>query len=194
MDFYNYFSNSYKFIAVLGSTILVVQFLLSLFGFGDGNTDGVDGADTDMSNLDSMEDVQMGDMLQLNFFSLKSLVAFFTFYGWGGVLFGHLGWGGFVIAIICGLLMMLIVTLLMALMLKMQQSGNILADDIVGKDGTVYLGIPANRAPGGKITVQLPNCTREVAACSDDEIPTGSPISVIESLGGGIFLVKKKIS
>ncbi len=192
MDFYNYFSNSYMFIAVLGSTILVVQFILSLFGFGDGHSDGVDGADSDMSNLDSMEDVQMSDMLQVNFFSLKSLVAFFAFYGWGGVLFDHLRWGGFVIAILCGLLMMTVVSLLMALMLKMQQSGNIQANDLVGKDGTVYLGIPADRAPGGKITVQLPGCTREVAACSDEVIPTGTPISVVESLGSGIFLVKRK--
>ena len=63
---------------------------------------------------------------------------------------------------------------------------------MVGKDGTVYLGIPAGRAPGGKITVQLPGCTREVSACADEAIPTGSPISVVESLGGGLFLVKKK--
>ena len=119
MDIYNYFSNSYMFIAILGSTILVAQFILSLFGLGHGGTDGVDGADADMSNLDSMEDVQMGDMVQVNFFSLKSLVAFFAFYGWGGVLFDHLRWGGFALAIGCGLLMMLLVSLLMTLMLKM---------------------------------------------------------------------------
>ena len=192
MDLYSLFDNSYMFIAIVGSTILVLQFILSLMGIGSGHEAGVDGADGDMSNLDSVDDVQMEDVMHVNLFSLKGIVSFFAFYGWGGVLFRHLGWGGFALAIGCGLLMMVLVSLLMALMLKMQQSGNIQSSDLIGKSGTVYLGIPAGRSPGGKITVQLPGCTREVAACSDDAISTGSPIEVVEALGNGVYLVKKK--
>jgi hypothetical protein len=76
-------------------------------------------------------------------------------------------------------------------MLKMQQNGNIEHKDVIGKTGTVYLSIPANRAPGGLVTVNLDKCTRQISVRSDVEIATGTDVKVVEDLGNGIFLVEK---
>ena len=115
------FQEQLLFFCVLGSTIFAIQFLLTIIGIGGGE-DSADGFDISDS-LEGLEAANASDILAVNFFSLKSIVAFFTFYGWGGVCFSHLGWGGFAIAIFCGLIMMAIVSFLIALMPA--QSGNI---------------------------------------------------------------------
>ena len=87
--------------------------------------------------------------------------------------------------------MMFLTTLVLSLLLKMQQSGNLKEEDFVGRKAKVYLSIPANRAPGGKITAYLPECTRQVIARSDEAIGVNEDVVIIEALGGGEFLVKK---
>ena len=54
--------------------------------------------------------------------------------------------------------------------------------------GTVYLTVPAGRAPGGMVTVTLPGCTRQVSARADNELKTGTAVVISENLGGGSFL------
>jgi hypothetical protein len=188
MDIISIFKNSYLFFAVLGSTIFAIQFLLTIIGIGGGE-DSADGFDISDS-LEGLEAANASDIMAVNFFSLKSIVAFFTFYGWGGVCFSHLGWGGFAIAIFCGLIMMAIVSFLIALMLRLQQSGNINPNDLVGKSAKVYLTIPAGREPGGKVTIKLSGCTREVSAISDAEIKTGAIVVIEQALPNGTCIVK----
>ena len=86
--------------------------------------------------------------------------------------------------------MMVIISFLIALLLKMQQSGNITPKDYIGKSGSVYLSIPANRAPGGKATVKLDACTREIDAVADEPIPTGKTITIVQAIGNNTYLVK----
>ena len=106
MDIISIFKNSYLFFAVLGSTIFAIQFLLTIIGIGGGE-DSADGFDISDS-LEGLEAANASDIMAVNFFSLKSIVAFFTFYGWGR-MFLPLKWGGF-ICIFCGLIMMAIVS------------------------------------------------------------------------------------
>ena len=178
-NIYKLFENTYLFCAIFGTTIFAIQFILTLVGFGhggedadgDGIPDDLEGGDA--SDIGHVDASQASDVLHVNFFSLKSIMAFIAFYGWGGLCFKHLGWGGFAIALLSGIIMMVIISVLIALLLKMQQSGNITPKDYIGKSGSVYLSIPANRAPGGKATVKLDACTREIDAVSDEPIPTG---------------------
>jgi hypothetical protein len=107
------------------------------------------------------------------------------------VLFGGNGVTSFIIAIASGVIMAILITIVTFLMLKMQQNGNIEHKDVIGKTGTVYLSIPANRAPGGLVTVNLDKCTRQISVRSDVEIATGTDVKVVEDLGNGIFLVEK---
>ncbi len=185
-DFLSGAENIYLFIAVVGSVIFILQFIMSMTGLhADVDADGADFADFSVDAHD------MQDIAGLNFFSLKAIVAFITFFGWGGYFFGHLGWGGLGIAFGCGFLMMFLTALVISLLLKMQQSGNITTADLIGKCGTVYLSIPAGRASGGMVTVKLPGCTRQIEARADDELKTGTAIVIREDLGNGSVLVVK---
>ena len=175
--------NLYLFIAVTGSVIFALQFIMTVAGIhSDVELDGA-GFDVDSHDI--------SDIQGLNFFSLKAIVAFVTFFGWGGYFYGHLGWTGLAIAFGCGLIMMFLTALVVSLLLKMQQSGNITPAELVGQRGTVYLTVPAGRAPGGMVTLTLPGCTRQVSARADDELKTGTAVVISENLGGGSFLVVK---
>lgn len=175
--------NLYLFIAVTGSVIFALQFIMTVAGIhSDVELDGA-GFDVDSHDI--------SDIQGLNFFSLKAIVAFVTFFGWGGYFYGHLGWTGLAIAFGCGLIMMFLTALVVSLLLKMQQSGNITPAELVGQRGTVYLTVPAGRAPGGMVTVTLPGCTRQVSARADDELKTGTAVVISENLGGGSFLMVK---
>ena len=195
-NIYKLFENTYLFCAIFGTTIFAIQFILTLVGFGhggedadgDGIPDDLEGGDA--SDIGHVDASQASDVLHVNFFSLKSIMAFIAFYGWGGLCFKHLGWGGFAIALLSGIIMMVIISVLIALLLKMQQSGNITPKDYIGKSGSVYLSIPANRAPGGKATVKLDACTREIDAVADEPIPTGKTITIGQAIGNNTYLVK----
>ncbi|MBR4417477.1 MAG: hypothetical protein IKS67_11940, partial [Victivallales bacterium] len=164
------------------------------FGHGGEDADG-DGIPDDLeaqdaSDIGHVDASQAEDVMHVNFFSLKSIMAFIAFYGWGGLCFKHLGWGGFAIALLSGIVMMVIISVLIALLLKMQQSGNITPKDFIGKTGSVYLSIPGNRSPGGKATIKLDACTREIDAISDEPIPTGKTITIVQAIGNNTYLVK----
>ena len=175
----------YLFIAVAGSVVLALQFILSMTGLhADVDADPA-GMDFDVNAND------VSDIAGLNFFSLKAIMAFITFFGWGGFFYGHLGIGGLGIAIISGLVMMVLTAFLVSLMLKLQQSGNLRSADFLGRRGTVYLTIPAGRQPGGMVTVLLENCTRQVKARADEEIATGCDVVIESDLGGEVFLVRR---
>ena len=66
----------------------------------------------------------------------------------------------------------------------MQQSGNInLYKSAVGCHGTVYLRIPAKRSGEGKVQISINGSIREYNAVTDDsELPTGTPVQVVEVL------------
>ena len=61
---------------------------------------------------------------------------------------------------------------------------------VIGKSGSVYLSIPGNRSPGGKATIKLDACTREIDAISDEPIPTGKTITIVQAIGNNTYLVK----
>ncbi|MDR0932801.1 MAG: hypothetical protein LBM70_07285 [Victivallales bacterium] len=171
----------YLFIAVLGSVILVVQFILSMSGLHAVDSE----ADFDVHVSDT------ADVAGLNFFSLKAIMAFITFFGWGGFFYSHLGIGGLGVAFVSGAIMMVLTALLLSLLLKLQQSGNITSKELIGKHGTVYLTVPPERAPGGIITVNLPGCTRQISVRAEIEFKTGESVVIAEDLGDGSYLVKR---
>ncbi len=174
----------YLFFAVTGSVFFVFQLFSTLLGGG---------LEHDCDSVDAPADVHGHggtDLSGLKFLTVKGIISFFTFFGWAGFFWGKSGWGGFLISLCCGLLMMALTALVLFLLLKMQQSGNIPPQHFIGCRGIVYLTLPGNRKHGGKVTVTLPNCTRQMAAVSDFELTTGTPVEVVEVLSGDLLLVK----
>ena len=176
--------NIYLFLGIFGTTVLAIQFVLGMLSGGDG------GGDADIELGDGGHDV--ADLHGLNIFSLKSIVSFVTFFGWGGFFFGgESRIVGVTVAAVCGLVMMLITALVISLLLKMQQSGNLDMEALPGCRGKVYLATPGDRAAGGVVTVILPGCTRQFPARSDEPLPTGTDVTVKAVLGGGVLLVER---
>lgn len=186
-NFFNLFSGDLKYywiLAVVGTTVFILQILLLLI-FGTG-----DHTDADISSIDGdmHPDSDLGDFRIISF---RTVVAFITFFGWGGIVYGKGGFGSFISAIISGSTMMILTAFLICYLFKLQQSGNIYAKDIIGKTGTVYLKIPAGKNDHGKVTVFTGAGTREVLAISETEIPNGATVKIVSQISQNKFLVEK---
>ncbi len=178
--------NYYLLLAVLGTAIFGIQFVMSLFG-GDMSHDGA------ADDIEMMEANDHEVASELNFFSLRSITGFLMFFGWAGFFWGSQGWAGLFIAIACGLLMMFMITMVIFMMLKLQHSGNIAPSDIINQAGAVYLSIPGGHDKFGKVTVKVQSRTLQFKAFADEELPTGTPIVVLEHIGGDCYKVARNI-
>lgn len=177
----------YLAFALFGSLVLLIQLALAMLGLGgDHDIDG-DGH----VEFGEHSDTGFGDF---RLFSLRSIVAFITFFGWGGVIAWNYGLRGIsclLIAIGCGLVMMFLTASLVYFLLKMQHSGNIEPGDIIGSFGTVYLRIPGGRSEIGKVTAEVKGTSQEIIAVADEEIPRGCSVKIIQHIDGRRFLVEK---
>ncbi|NOY74464.1 MAG: hypothetical protein GXP32_01565 [Kiritimatiellaeota bacterium] len=180
----------YKFylvFAIFGSLIAFIQLCISFF-FGGGDMD-VNG-DGEVSFGEHM-DTGIGDF---KLFSVRSLVSFFAFFGWGGVIaydHGVKGLAAFFIAMASGSFMMFLTAIIFYLVMKMQHSGNITGDEYIGCAGTVYLRIPGGRAEIGKVTATVKGTSQEIVAVADEDIDRGVAVRIVEKVGNRRFLVEK---
>jgi len=171
--------------AIVGTTLFVIQTILSLvFGFGgeaDADGDGV---------VDYGEHADTG-LAEFRIFSLRSIVAFIAFFGWGGILWGKEGASALFAAFASGLMMMFVSALVIYFLLRLQQSGNIHPGELVGQPGVVYLTVPGGKAETGLVTVTIRERARQIKAVAETEIPTGAAVRVKELVGGQRYLVEK---
>lgn len=183
----------YWFFAIFGTALLFVQLALTLFGMGGGDdVDGFDGG-VDVDGDGAMDFSAHHDtgLTDFKFFSFRSLIAFITFFGWGGVLWGKNGLSGFFGALGSGLSMMFATAIMIFFLMKLQHSGNITSNDIVGCTGRVYLTVPPGKTDNGKVTVTVKGCTREIKAVAEEELPKGTPVTVVSHIDGKLYQVKK---
>ena len=175
--------------AISGTILFLVSVILSMFGASS------DVADADM-NMDGEIDLPHPDtgFLDLKFLSFRTILAFLTMFGWGGVVFGEYGWIGFASAFLCGIIMMIIAAFVIAGLLKLQQNGTTRNAALIGKFGTVYLTIPGERAGAGKVNVNLGSATHEIRAFADSSIATGRKVRIAAHLGNGDFLVTEDLA
>lgn len=169
----------YLIAAVLGGTVLVVQLLLMMIGL-DGGDDG--------STEFAMDEAGVGSTDFFAYLSLKSIIAFLTFFGLTGLAVRASGWQPFpgmdiVAAFLAGCLAFYVVGLLMIGMKRLESHGNLDLSQAVGKVATVYLRIPAARSGEGKVTVPVKNQLVEMKAVTQgEEIPTGEKVQVVAFL------------
>ncbi len=163
------------FIAIVFSVLFFIQFVLLVIGFDGDGADGVEmdiedhGLETDFSAL-----------------SLRSIIAFFTFFGWTGVLILGNKLSVLIavsLASAAGLAAMFIVAYLMYKFAQLEQSGTLNLYHALDQPGEVYLSIPAHQAGEGKVHVMIDGVIREMDAITDgDTLKTGEAIRVIEIL------------
>lgn len=170
------FTNSYLFCAVFGGALFILMFIMTLIGIGHD-------AECDC-------DVHDGDIGAVSVLSLKGIIAFITFYGLSGLCFKLPGWGGWIVSVICGTVMMFVTAGVITLVVKLQHSGNVRPESLTGCSGSVYLSIPGDGKTSGQVTITLPGSTVTVSAVADEALATGTPVTVEQYLGNNLYKVK----
>lgn len=225
MEWWNELTGLQQFfgsLAIPATLIMVIQFVLLLFGFSHG--DGADGVDvhveTDLhdsdvnSIFDHSNDGFEGDSHDtidhdngevhdnvdaLRLFTLRSIIAFFSIGGWMGV--AAISWNAstimaFILSFCAGWLALVFVAWSIRAALRMQQSGNIVLENAVGKIGEVYIPIPASNSGFGKVNVIVQDRLSEFDAVTqaDRELKTGEDVTVIGVASEGVLIVVPKNS
>lgn len=171
-------------IAIISSILFFIQFVLSLIGL-----------DFD-SDFDVDTDTGLSTDASFTVFSVRSFVAFFTFFGWAGI--GVLNNGGspllaIGLGLIAGFLAMALVGYMMYAFTKMEDSGSVFNPyEALDQEGTVYLRIPPNQEGKGKIQITLQGALKEIDAMSNENkiIPTGAAIRVVDIIDDKIMVVE----
>jgi hypothetical protein len=184
----------FMFCAVLGGTIIVCQFVLTLVGFGGGDAD----MDADLDDLAGGAHVESpeghdagghhGSTWLFSVLSFRTLVAAMTFFGLGGLLAESMQAGRpaqLVVGLILGGAAMIGVHKIMQMFYRLSEDGTVRIQRAVGLNGTVYVPIPANRAGTGKIQLSLQNRLMEYPAvtANGDALATGAKVVVISVVG-----------
>ncbi len=171
------------FIAIVFSVLFFIQFVLVLIGFETHDASGAD-VHGDLSGADH----------EFSALSIKSIIAFFTFFGWAGVLAlqQQLGvWVAVTVSTVAGLAAMFIVAYLMYKFSQLEQSGTLNLYHALDQEGEVYLSIPGHQQGQGKIHLQIDGRLRELDAVTDGErLKTGSRIRVTEILDDRVMKVE----
>ena len=174
-------------IGVFALIIVVVQMLMTLFGF---DTDG----------LDSGFDVDIGDGYPsssgIGLFSSQTLAAFFLAFGWMGVALLRGGASVFVstmIAAFFGFGAMLGMFFMIRKMLRLQSKGNLNYSSAIGEEATVYVTLPGNNQDGGgqiQVMIQGRLTVASARKVKKGSLRPGERVRVVGTNGPASFLVE----
>jgi hypothetical protein len=186
----------YSVSAVIGGTILFCQFLMTLLGMGHDMPDdlpddvphdfhfGHDGGGDHEVAHDAGHHETAWFIRMLTF---RTVVAALTFFGLAGLAGGSAELPGeltFVVALACGGAAMYGVHWLMQTLKRLRADGTVRIERSVGRAGTVYLRIPANKSGAGKIQLNVQNRTMEYEAMTAHApLPVGAKVVVVNVLG-----------
>ncbi len=151
-------------IGIVSGVILTIQMVMSLLG-GEADLDGMDAGEGGDTGL----------------FSIRSVGAFFTGFGWTGVAMLQHGYGtgaATFAATVIGLVFLSMVFYLMRYIFSLREEGTLNYANAVGEVGAVYLPIPPKRKGIGQIEVLVQGRMRTVRALTDDEKKIGNRVAV----------------
>jgi hypothetical protein len=197
--------------AIVGGTILVCQFLLTLFGMGDGGADldagtpefghaaDAGGAGHDVGGghdigtghdvaSDAVDQHNLHDSTGLfKIITFRTLVAAVAFFGITGMAARDSGLelpATLVLSLGAGAAAMYGVYYLMNSLTRFDFDGNLRIERAIDKTGTVYVPIAANNQGAGKIHLQLQNQLVEFQAVTAGErLATGATVVVTRVVG-----------
>jgi len=198
------------------TVILLLQFILLLFGLGsiggDSDTDvdmdtadGVEsdiGDEADLSGVtdgaesdseDGQDENDLGIFGGLKLFTLRGILAFIAIGGWTALLVSLTNYVFWALAagLLAGALADIVYGLMLKSMSKLEENGNIDIRDAIGKSGEVYIPVPAGRKGSGKVYIELSHRICELDAQTDnpETLKTGSMVTV-SGIEKGFLLVQ----
>jgi hypothetical protein len=190
--------------AVIGGTVLVVQFVLTLLGMLDLGFD-LD-ADLDVGDAGDVEGggAEVGHAGHSGFFGLEwlwSMVSFrtvtagMTFFGLFGMAMQSSGASPslqFSTAMVAGLAAFYGVHVIMRGILKMAREGTMQIERAIGEVGTIYLTVPAANTGAGKVHVVVQGRLEEFQAITpySDKLEAGAKVVVTGVVDGDTLAVE----
>jgi membrane protein implicated in regulation of membrane protease activity len=171
---------------LVGATLMVCQFVLSLVGIGgDHDVDaGHDFHDAEHHGHHGGHD--HGSSWFVGVLTFRTVVAALAFFGLAGLAsYGKLEPVlNVMVALAAGASAMVLVAFLMRSLHRLKAEGTVRIERAVGQKGTVYLTIPGQKSGVGKVHLSLQNRTVEYQAVTPQEqLPTGSRIVVTAVVG-----------
>ena len=167
-------------IAIIALVALFFQVIMSVvFGMEHG-------ADmADVGNHDS----------GMGIFSVRGVTAFFTGFGWTGVVCTKQGLGlpvTLAIAFVVGSGLMIAIFLMMRAFMRLQSNGNIDYGNAVGQLGTVYVTIPPVQRSGGQVETMIQGrlVTAEALQKGSQPLQPGTKVKVVERIGSSTLIVE----
>lgn len=199
------------YLALPATLVLLLQTVFLLVGGWDG-ADTADDLDADGLDLDGDgipdEDLDgdgipdsMGQELQtgmtgLHVFTVRGITAFLALFGWGALWLCQTRMPvclALFLALQIGAAGMFGMALLIRQAARLQYDGTLDLRNAVGRDGDVYLTVPAGRSGYGKVNVMVQEQLREFVAQTDGApLPTGTEITVTGLSGQGVLIVREK--
>jgi membrane protein implicated in regulation of membrane protease activity len=160
---------------------------------------GVD-ADTDADvDFDVDHDTGHDFSLDKDFsaFSVRSIIAFLTFFGWTGVYLLSQGssvmWA-ILVATMSGAAAMFVVAYMIFKFAQLEKSTTVNVYNALDRTGEVYLSIPQHLEGKGKIHIVVDGSLHEFDATTNGlQLPTGSHVRVVDVLEGQVLLVEPEL-
>ena len=186
----DYFEKMYWMFAIPSSLVFLIVLVMTIFG-GDAVADG----DMDV-DVDTDVDTDGGGF---QFFTFRNLVAFFTIFSWSGLSCIKAGYSTgvtLVISIVCGLLMMVVMTTIFYFLTRMVEDGTMRLKNAIGRTGEVYLPIKGKNQGFGKVQISIQGSVHEIQAITHDEedLKVGTVVQVTKVIDNHILLVTTKFS
>lgn len=171
-------------VSVIATLLLIVQLIIMLIGIDSD-------ADLDLSVPD---EISIFDIFGFRLLTIRNIIAFFAIGGWTfiiveGITSSYLLSN--IAGVLAGVITMVLLTIAMNSILKLQNNGVKIMANAVGKVGTVYLTVPADRSGFGKVNILLQETLVEYEAKSDEEILTGCEVIVNEVINDYLIVSKK---
>lgn len=197
--------------AILGGTVMVAQFILTLMGGGEhgGGDGGGHDFHTDVGGGDHAvgdahdgqhgsaahdQDQHHGSTWFFGVITFRTVVAALTFFGLAGMaaMSAQLEQPmPLVIALGSGVAAMYGVHLMMQALNKLRADGTERIGHALGREATVYLSIPAQSQGAGKVHLTMQNRLIEYEAMTSGErVPTGTRVVVVGIAGPGMLQVE----
>ena len=197
--------------AVVGGTILVCQFLLTVLGLShdggdlshhlggdlhDGSSigDSVHGSHVGDTHADAQGHANSSHIFSvISFRTLVAAIAFFGVSGRAALSAGYAPSTSLVLATIVGVAAMYGMYWLMQGIASLNSAGNERIGNALGREATVYVRIPAARAGAGKVQMSLQNRIVEYQAFTDEGEPlqSGESVEVVDVSGSDTVYVRR---
>jgi hypothetical protein len=178
---------------------MVVQIILMLIGFtSDDAFSAGDGIDIDGDGIPDFDAAGSEGVttLGLKIISVRTVIAFLCIGSFTAFTAMEVGvtawWAALLIGCGAGLVAGFLMGLAISALARMHNSGNIDIKNCVGKEGEVYLTVPASRSFSGKVNVLVQERLTEFEAVTDsaEPIKTGSQVMVTSVVNEHLLLVE----